>query len=64
MADKKMVPKLYSDKTKCCGCSACYAICPKAAIEMKEDIQGFIYPAIDESKCIGCQMCKKVCPIE
>ena len=53
-----------SDKTKCCGCTACYAICPKEAISMVEDEEGFEYPEIDESKCIRCFQCIKVCPFK
>lgn len=51
------------DKTKCCGCHACYNVCPKTAIEMAVDEKGFKYPRIDETKCIGCNLCEKVCPI-
>lgn len=51
------------DKTNCCGCHACYNICPKNAIEMAVDEKGFKYPRIDETKCIGCNLCEKVCPI-
>ena len=50
-------------KTDCCGCHACFNICPKDAIEMKEDEYGFKYPVINQEKCIECGMCKKVCPI-
>lgn len=51
------------DKTKCCGCYACFNICPKQAIEMKEDEKGFKYPTIHKEKCINCGLCEKVCPI-
>lgn len=51
------------DKSKCCGCTACKSTCPRNAIEMKEDEEGFLYPYIDKDKCINCGMCKKVCPI-
>ncbi|MBQ8541047.1 MAG: Coenzyme F420 hydrogenase/dehydrogenase, beta subunit C-terminal domain [Clostridia bacterium] len=51
-----------SDKTMCTGCSACYSICPKSAIEMKTDEEGFQYPEIVGSKCIECNLCSKVCP--
>ena len=50
------------EKNKCTGCTACYNICPKGAIEMKE-INGFKYPYIDNNKCINCGLCKKICPI-
>lgn len=48
----------------CCGCTACMNVCPKAAIEMKEDFEGFLYPQLNESKCINCGLCQKVCPLE
>lgn len=49
-------------KTECCGCGACVQKCPKNAIKMKEDIEGFLYPEIDTKKCINCGLCKKICP--
>lgn len=51
------------EKNKCCGCHACFNICPKNAIEMIEDEKGFKYPQIDENECINCGLCEKVCPI-
>lgn len=57
-------PVLYQCKTDCCGCTACYAICPKNAISMVIDEEGFEYPKIDESKCVCCCQCIKVCPIK
>lgn len=61
---KKDRPVLYTKKEECCGCTACFAICPKEAISMTEDIEGFEYPEIDDSKCICCYQCIKVCPIK
>ncbi len=51
------------DKKLCCGCTACYSICPKKAITMQPDSEGFLYPKIDESLCINCNLCEKVCPV-
>ncbi len=51
------------DKKDCTSCFACYNICPKNAIVMKEDEEGFKYPKIDKNKCINCGLCEKVCPI-
>ena len=52
----KDIPVLYERKEDCCGCTACYAICPKGAISMNEDGEGFEYPQIDETICIKCGM--------
>ena len=35
--EKKKIPILYTEKSDCCGCSACYAICPMQAIHMEFD---------------------------
>ena len=51
------------NKKDCCGCHACYNICPQDCISMNEDIEGFKYPSVDTSKCINCNLCVKVCPI-
>ena len=50
-------------KDDCCGCSACYNICPQNAITMKDDEKGFAYPVVKQELCINCDLCKKVCPI-
>lgn len=55
------VPILFNRKEECCGCSACYAVCPQAAIAMVEDEEGFEYPRINAQLCIGCRMCVRVC---
>lgn len=56
--------KKITNPKKCYGCTACYMICPKHAIEMKESKEGFLYPEIDNLKCIDCGLCEKVCPVE
>lgn len=48
-------------KSDCNGCGACALRCPKKAIEMVEDDEGFLYPKIDEDKCINCGLCKRIC---
>ena len=52
-----------TDKTKCCGCNACFNVCPKQAISMEYDSEGFLYPKVDNDKCIKCGLCLKTCPI-
>ncbi len=46
----------------CTACHACFSICPKSAIEMGANNEGFLYPKIDGEKCIKCGLCEKVCP--
>jgi len=48
--------------SQCFGCEACVQICPRAAIAMVEDSEGFRYPQIDGSKCVDCGLCRRVCP--
>lgn len=52
-----------NNKKECCGCTACYTICPKKCIQMLEDNEGFKYPHVNKEKCINCRLCDKVCPI-
>lgn len=52
-----------TEKKNCCGCTACAAVCPKECISMREDAEGFLYPAVNKTTCINCGACEKVCPI-
>lgn len=52
------------DKSECCGCGACAAICPKSCISMSADQEGFKYPSVDTEICINCGLCMRVCPFE
>ncbi|MBU5484380.1 Coenzyme F420 hydrogenase/dehydrogenase, beta subunit C-terminal domain [Clostridium sp. MSJ-11] len=54
---------IFSKKENCCGCSACYNVCPKQAISMEPDEEGFLYPVIEKSLCVDCGKCTKVCPL-
>lgn len=51
------------EKEKCTGCTACYSVCPKECISMKEDSEGFLFPKIDYDQCIKCNQCEKACPV-
>ena len=57
----KLLPELYEKRENCCGCSACYSICPVHAILMEPDAEGFFYPVVDASVCIRCYKCLSVC---
>lgn len=46
----------------CFGCSACALICPRNAIEMDRDDDGFVKPRLNRQKCVECGLCRKVCP--
>ena len=48
---------------ECCGCGACFNICPKQAISMVPDKDGFLVPAIDADLCVDCGLCTKACPV-
>lgn len=57
----KEYPILFRFLSECCGCTACMAICPKNAIFMKENEEGFLYPEINKLLCIKCYQCISVC---
>lgn len=61
---KGKTPILFAEKQNCCGCTACVNICPREAIILNKDSEGFLYPQIDEEKCIGCLKCIRVCPLK
>lgn len=54
---------VLADHTRCTGCGACMSGCPRDAITMARDKEGFAYPAIDKKKCVRCGHCTAVCPI-
>lgn len=56
--------ELYKNKQDCCGCTACANICPRNAIEMITDCEGFKYPQINNERCILCGLCQKVCAFQ
>lgn len=50
-----------NDYFECCGCGACADICPRKAISMTVNHNGFVYPFINETLCIGCNKCRNIC---
>lgn len=51
------------NKSECTGCGACVSICPRQAITMRPDEEGFLYPVVDQTLCISCDLCEKRCPV-
>ena len=45
----------------CVGCGLCVMECPKHAISMHSNEEGFLYPLIDEKNCVRCRMCIRIC---
>lgn len=37
----------FISRNKCCGCGACVEICPKKALTMEEDEEGFLRPVLN-----------------
>lgn len=58
-------PKVVDElkKQHCCGCSSCAQACPKGAITMKQDGEGFYYPWVDCGLCVNCGLCVRACPV-
>lgn len=52
------------NKTECFGCEACFQVCEKRAVSMREDAEGFRYPVVDTMACVNCGLCRAVCPFE
>lgn len=48
---------------KCTGCGACYNKCPKQAIRMLPDQEGFVFPQVINDKCVNCGLCVTSCPV-
>ncbi|MBQ8010712.1 MAG: Coenzyme F420 hydrogenase/dehydrogenase, beta subunit C-terminal domain [Ruminococcus sp.] len=60
MSSEVKLPKLPD--AACTGCGGCRNICPKDAIVLKPDHEGFLMPSVDAAKCIGCGACERACP--
>ncbi len=55
--------KILDVKDTCTGCGACVSICPKQALDLSYNEEGFYYPNLNENKCIYCKACEKVCHV-
>ena len=62
-AEKVSIEKMIADnRADCNGCEACANICPRKAIKMVRDAEGFAYPKINPELCIKCGRCSEICP--
>lgn len=48
---------------RCCGCAACCTVCPRDAIQMRSDAEGFLQPVVDSARCVQCGLCREACPV-
>lgn len=46
---------------ECTSCQLCGAVCPKGAIKIELNKDGFYRPIVDDELCIDCNICTKVC---
>ncbi len=46
---------------ECTSCQMCAVVCPKKAIGIHLNQDGFYRPVIDGEKCVDCGICKSVC---
>ncbi len=55
------LPQL-APKEQCTGCGACAAGCPKGAIHMLPNREGFLCPTVTDA-CVQCGHCTHICPV-
>lgn len=62
---EKRTEKTVADfkKSACSGCGACAAICPRKAISLQKDTEGFLYPRVNAEACVQCGICVRECPL-
>lgn len=58
----KIEEMISANRADCSGCEACANVCPKNAIEMRRDAEGFAYPTINRELCVSCGKCDATCP--
>ena len=58
---EQTAPQL-APRDRCTGCAACCNGCPKGAIRMEADREGFLYPQVTDG-CVQCGHCTPSCPV-
>ena len=61
MTEMNTAPQL-APRERCTGCAACCNGCPKGAIRMVPDREGFLYPQVTDG-CVQCGHCTHICPV-
>jgi ferredoxin len=51
--------RIMTDRKLCLRCSGCVAVCPQAALTLRE--HGI---ECDHDKCVRCSICVKFCPVQ
>lgn len=46
---------------ECTSCQMCAAVCPKDAISIDLNEDGFYRPVLDTEKCVDCGICRSIC---
>ena len=62
MTETVNMPQLAAHD-RCTGCGACSSGCPKGALRMAPDREGFLYPEVTDG-CVQCGHCAHVCPVQ
>lgn len=55
--------KIFDINDSCTGCGACISVCPKSALALEYNQDGYYYPILDESRCIKCGLCEQTCHV-
>ena len=55
--------RILNIEDTCTGCGACVSSCPKQALNLSYDKEGFYVPHLDPEKCINCKICEKSCHV-
>ena len=48
----------------CYGCESCRQKCPKSAIRVEKDKDGFMRAHVIEDMCVNCGLCLEACPVK
>lgn len=54
--------KTVCEINQCTGCMACFEICPRKAIQLRDSLK-FYNAVIDPGRCISCSLCHDICPV-